>query len=132
MKIIVISRPDFFEDEAARINTLFGQGMQLLHLRKPNCSKEELASLLRDIHSVNYPLIALHQHHELAGEFGIKRLHFPEQLRLAQSEASLQYLRAQGFVLSTSIHDAAALDSLSDAFSYSFFGPIFDSLSKPG
>jgi thiamine-phosphate pyrophosphorylase len=130
MKKIIISRPDFFENEAGQINALLEKGMQLLHLRKPDCTKEELATLLRNIDSVYYSKIALHQYHELAGEFGIKRLHFPEKLRLEQTEESLQNLKERGFVLSTSIHNPAALADLSNAFSYTFLGPVFDSISK--
>ncbi|WP_084165845.1 thiamine phosphate synthase [Dyadobacter crusticola] len=130
MKKIIISRPDFFAGEAVQITTLFVDGMQLLHLRKPDCTREELARLLGDINPGNYPQIALHQHHELAQEFGINRLHFPEQLRLEQTEESLQELKSRGFILSTSIHEAGMLRNLSNAFSYALLGPVFDSISK--
>ena len=47
MKLIVITQPEFFEDEAAAITSLFDAGLEILHLRKPGASYEDMDKLLR-------------------------------------------------------------------------------------
>ena len=43
LKLIVITRPQFFEGETALVKAMFGQGLKRLHLRKPQATEEELA-----------------------------------------------------------------------------------------
>ena len=38
MKLIVITTPQFFEGEAAAVTSLFQNGLEILHLRKPGAS----------------------------------------------------------------------------------------------
>ena len=123
--IIVISNPERVADEATVINKLFDAGMELFHLRKPEYTKEELKTLLLKIGSEHYSKIALHQHHELAEEFGIKRLHYAEKKRM-----ELKELKKTDCVLSTSVHSMKDYKSLSSDFDYAFFGPVFNSISK--
>ena len=49
MKLIVITTDSFFQDEAKAINTLFKEGLRVLHLRKPHSKQEELSLLLKQI-----------------------------------------------------------------------------------
>lgn len=123
----VISAPGFFPGEAAAINRLFDEGLAVLHLRKPGCTEEALRHLLESIDSLHYDKIALHQHHHLAAEFGIRRLHLPEQLRQDMSGNLLP-----GITYSTSVHSEEAYQQLPTGFAYTFFGPVADSISKEG
>ena len=62
--IIVISRPDFFEGEAAKIAQLLQSGRaDLIHIRKPQASQSEVEQLLVAIPSVLYSRLVLHDHH---------------------------------------------------------------------
>ncbi|WP_084439540.1 thiamine phosphate synthase [Dyadobacter alkalitolerans] len=132
MELIAISHPDFIPNEAERINALFRDGLQRLHLRKPACNVLDLNRLIAEINPVFYSKIALHSHHELAAQYGITRLHFPESLRKETPEFMLKKLKDAGFKLSTSVHAIDELADLSDNFEYTFFGPVFDSISKKG
>lgn len=132
MELIAISHPEFIPNEAERINTLFRNGLQRLHIRKPHCNVADMNRLIGQVACEFYPRIALHSNHELAAEFGITRLHFPEKLRQDTPEFILEKLRDAGFKLSTSIHNMEELSRLSTAFDYTFFGPVFDSISKQG
>ncbi|MCF2498026.1 thiamine phosphate synthase [Dyadobacter chenhuakuii] len=132
MELIAISHPEFIPNEAERINALFRAGLMRLHIRKPHCNVADLSQLIGEIDPAFHANIALHSHHELAAEFGIKRLHFPEKLRQETPDFMLEKLSNAGFKLSTSIHDIAALTQLSKAFDYTLFGPVFDSISKEG
>jgi len=130
MKIAVITSVRSFDGEAKLINQLFESGMEVLHLRKPGMEKENYLALLNQIEAVYHDRVALHSHHELAAEFGIKRLHYPAILRKNQA---LGVLRCEhpDKVLSTSIHHLEEIDFVRE-FDYTFLGPIFNSYSKPG
>ncbi|MCF0052782.1 thiamine phosphate synthase [Dyadobacter sp. LJ53] len=132
MELIAISHPEFIPKEAERINALFRDGLLRLHIRKPGCNVADLNRLIGDINPDFYSKIALHSHHELAAQYGITRLHFPEKLRKETPEFMMEKFENAGFKLSTSIHDIDELDGLSKAFDYTFFGPVFDSISKTG
>jgi len=127
MEVYVIAGPQPLPEEPYMINKLFGAGLEVLHLRKPGMGRKEFATLIKGIDAAWYDRIALHQHHELAAEFGIGRLHYPEQMRSGLHALSYP----EGTIRSTSVHDPDVLNAL-HGFDYTFFGPVFDSLSKPG
>ena len=132
MKLLAISSPEFIPEEAAVINGLFREGLECMHIRKPESKTEDFVSLLSKIEPVFLDRIAIHQHHELASKFGISRLHFTENNSRMISDEQLEKLCNEGFILSTSIHNLTELENISNAFSYTFFGPVFDSISKSG
>jgi thiamine-phosphate pyrophosphorylase len=127
IELIVISNPFCFKEEALLINRLFEAGLGVFHLRKPGLDRVAYKRLIGEIHPAYHPQLAIHQFHELREEYRIGRLHFTEQHRRAAEGKDL----TSNFTLSTSIHDLSEFAGLSD-FSYAFYGPVFDSLSKPG
>lgn len=131
MQLIVISNPEGFSGEAAVINHLFGAGMSRFHLRKPGSSAGEFGALLDRIDPAFYPRIALHQHHGLAQTYGINRLHYTEEARRQASANVIESKVQRGYLLSTSVHEVQHLSS-PGPFEYVFFGPVFNSISKPG
>jgi thiamine-phosphate pyrophosphorylase len=131
MELIVISSPSPVSGEARLINQLFQAGMQRFHLRKPDSDYATIRKLLSEIGSSFQERIALHQFQEIAPDFGIKRLHYPEAARRATPLQTLQKQREAGFTLSTSIHQVSSFKGLQH-FDYTFYGPVFDSISKTG
>jgi len=131
LDVSVLTAPAYLEGEAAAINGLFDAGLQLLHVRKPQEDVQQFRTLMLNIDPAFYPNIALHQHHELADEFNITRLHFTEQKRKLKSPAQFDEFLGQGYFLSSSIHDLNSCSDL-DHFGYVFYGPVFDSISKRG
>ncbi len=129
-ELIVITHPEMLPGEAGIINQLFAHGLARLHVRKPESTEPELRTLLKQIDPQFGGRIALHQQHQLASDFGITGLHFTETNRLAQREETLEELKNNGFIISTSIHKPADVEKLSHCFDYAFFGPVFDSISK--
>ena len=132
MKLLAISDPDFIPDEAELINSLFREGLVCLHIRKPESSKGEFSALIKKIEPESLERISIHQHHDVAYEMGIKILHFPEKERKMTSAQILQNLKSDHFLLSTSAHDLAETENISPYFDYTFFGPVFNSISKFG
>lgn len=131
MELIVISNPVDIADENSLINNLFMAGLKCFHLRKPESDFRNIRELLNGIAPRFYDRIVLHQFHEMASDFGIKRLHYTELAREASTTAEWQSQLDDGFILTTSIHNITVLPELVH-FDYAFYGPVFNSISKPG
>ncbi len=132
MKLVVISSPDAIPGELGLIEHLFVNGLKYFHLRKPKSSPEQVRQILEAIPEEHLSKISLHQHHNLASEFGIQRLHFPEQLRSITDTKKMERMRERGILITTSIHDPSHLIRLPGLFEYVFLGPVFQSISKAG
>lgn len=130
--LIVVSDTGFFEGEAACVNTLFDEGLEIFHLRKPTASVEELQLFLEAIKPGYLSKIALHSHHKLVGLFGLRRLHYTETMRMNTAPELWPALQESGYLLSTSIHQVEEAETLDPCFKYCFLGPVFNSISKPG
>lgn len=131
MELIVISSPSPLAAEGRLINQLFQAGMSCFHLRKPDRGFETIRDLLGEIEPGYHDRIALHQFHEMAPELGITRLHYTEAARSRTPPSAFWKHRKAGCTLSTSIHQLNALNGL-EHFDYAFYGPVFNSISKPG
>ena len=130
--LIVVSNHLVIPNEARLINALFAEGLEVFHLRKPGATVDEVSRLLEEISPSNQSKISLHQHHSIANDFKIARLHFTEMKRQETDEGNLIQLKKSNFILSTSIHQTEEYKNLSSCFSYTFFGPVFNSISKEG
>lgn len=129
--LVVISNPSTVANEANIINALFDEGLEILHLRKPEVHADDLRELIEKISPQFHHQIALHQQHHLAGDFGMNRLHFTEAKRNEMNKEALAALKTNN-ILSTSIHHTKAYNTLPTFFEYTFFGPVFNSISKQG
>lgn len=130
--LIILSDAVAVKDEAQLINNLFDAGLKIFHLRKPDVEQKAIEMLLAAIDSKYHAQIALHQYHQMAKNFGINRLHFTEAIRTQTSNNILIDLEDNGNILSTSIHQVSAYAQLPPCFNYTFFGPVFNSISKQG
>jgi thiamine-phosphate pyrophosphorylase len=128
--LVVISHAELFPGEATIIQQLFEAGMDHFHLRKPDADEQAIRQLLDVIPAEWHQRIALHSHHQLVQDYDIQRLHFTEAHRGAIAEEALFEMKNKGYILSTSVHDLVTLEQLSACFSYTFFSPVFDSISK--
>jgi thiamine-phosphate pyrophosphorylase len=129
--MIVITNPIAITNEINTIHSLFENGLELLHIRKPEFTELEMKNFITAIGREFSNQLSLHSHHLLAEEYGIHRIHFTEEIRNKISEEKLKYWKEKNFHLSTSIHKMVDFEKLSDVFDYAFFGPVFESISKP-
>lgn len=129
--MIIISNPTPQVGEIETIHSLFENGLKLLHVRKPEFTKLEMEVFVSAIRQEYRNQLSLHSHHQLAKAFGINRIHFTEKKRNETSEKCLKEWKERGFKLSTSIHRMIDFEKLSTVFDYAFFGPVFESISKP-
>lgn len=127
MELIVIAKPTIFKEECHLVNQLFEAGLQVFHLRKENAYEAEYRKIVEGILPEYHPRVALHHFHALANDYNIKRIHHTESFRKSLAPNTLP----KNQILSTSIHQLSAIDDVA-AYHYSFYGPVFNSLSKPG
>lgn len=125
--MIIITNPISISNEINTIHSLFESGLELLHVRKPDFSEEEMKVFLSKVEQDYRCLLVLHQHHHLAEDFGINRIHFTENKR-----AEWNLKKEEDFLIkSTSTHSISDFNSLDDCFNYAFLSPVYKSISKP-
>ena len=123
MELIVITLEKILEDETIAINRLFSEGLQTLHLRKPDSSLETLRLILTGIDASYHERIVLHDHFLLTEEFNLKGVH----LNRRNSQPPVN----QRISVSKSCHKLNELEE-SQTYNYVFLSPIFNSISKEG
>lgn len=120
-KLIAITLPTSFLDEAAVIASMLDCGIDRVHVRKPHWSRDQIALLLRQIPTSMHSRLSLHDCHELINDFPDLWLHANARNPLI----------APGITYSRSCHSLTEL-SADPNCKYSFLSPIFDSVSKAG
>lgn len=127
MELIVIAHPKILKDEALLVNQLFDAGLPVFHLRKPEADEAAHRKFMDGILPQYHNRVALHHFHALANDYSIKRLHHTENFRKNSTVGDF----SESYTFSTSIHQLAEINQIGQ-YHYSFFGPVFNSLSKPG
>lgn len=123
--IIIITPEKIVSNETEIINTLFQEGLDLLHIRKPFMNLEEMKDFIQKINSEFHHRLVLHSHYDLTESCNISRLHFREIDR--QNEL---YKSFTDKMISTSVHDIETFNELSENWEYAFISPVFPSISK--
>jgi thiamine-phosphate pyrophosphorylase len=129
-KLVIISHATMLPGEAAIIQQLFEEGLDVLHLRKPEAEEQAVRQLIEAIPAVYHNRIAMHGFFHLMEEYNIHRWHFREAHRQETTIETMEQLKDKGYTLSTSVHDLPTVQRLTSLFSYVFFSPVFDSISK--
>jgi thiamine-phosphate pyrophosphorylase len=125
-KLIILTPDKNIAGETGTINSLFQNGLQTLHVRKPNHTRNEIKNLLLEISKDFHSRIVIHQHYELLNDFNLKGAHLPENRR---KEGETKGIRN---IISTSFHKLDDIIREKAIFEYAFFSPVFKSISKKG
>ena len=123
MKLIIMTKPTFFVEEDKILTTLFEEGLENLHLSKPQSEpvySERLLTLLSDDY---YRRITVHHHFYLREEYGLRGIH----LNTPTEEQPYGY---KGNV-SCSCQKLEDLTWAKKHTDYVFLETIFDSTSIP-
>jgi len=123
MKLLAITREEFFEAEAEAVGRMLDSGFARIHLRKPAASETELRRLIERIPVRYYDRLSLHDRHALAAEYGLGGIHLNS--RNPEPPAGFRG------VVSRSCHRIEELP-LHPHEDYLFLSPIYDSISKSG
>ena len=124
MKLIVITTPDYFVEEDQIIKTLFDEGLDCLHLRKPNTPATYAERLLKLIPEKYHKRIVTHEHFSLTNEFNLKGIHLNYRNPIIPDGYKGQ--------VSASCHTIDEVITDRKTCNYVFLSPIFNSISKQG
>ena len=130
--VIVITKPEMFPGEADMVNTLFANGMQRLHLRKPGASAVEMAEWIGRIDLPFRQKIIVHDHHRLLRTMGLGGIHLNARNPEAPAWFSAERQKRRSVTLSRSCHSLEEIAQWKGVCDYLFLSPIFDSISKGG
>lgn len=133
--LIVLTSERELESEADKINSLFDNGLEILHFRKPTMNIEGYRTLLNQIDAKYHNRMMLHQFHELCEEFKLRGIHIQEQPRLDLEKKLEEYVdkfKTKGCKVSSSFHAKEDIRSCPVTFEYVLLSPVFSSISKVG
>lgn len=124
---IVITLPSFIPQEAERICNMLADGTaDIVHIRKPEASLEEVEALVREILAIRdvSGQLVLHDHHSLAAKYHLRGIHLNSRNPLPPNgyEGSI----------SRSCHTLYEVAEWKPLCDYVSLSPIFDSISKQG
>lgn len=122
MKLILMTPPKFFIEEHLILNELFEEGLDILHIRKPNTEAVYTERLLSLISEKFRKRIVLHDNFYLKNEYNLKGIH----LNSRNPELPLKY---KGHI-SCSCHTPEEVIAHKKTCNYVFLSPIFNSISK--
>lgn len=75
MKLAILTQPTFFVEEDKIITTLFEEGLDILHLQKPDSEPVYYERLLSLLPNDCYDKISVHEHYYLKDEFDLHGIH---------------------------------------------------------
>ena len=122
MKLIVMTSADFFVEEDKILNSLFDEGLDLLHIRKPDSEPVYAERLLTLLPSDYHKRIIVHEHYYLKDEFGLGGIHLHHG---ATAPAGYKGM------MSASCHTLDEVKEMKSRMSYVFLSPVFDSITAP-
>lgn len=122
MKLILLTMPYFFIEEHQILTALFDEGLEYLHLRKPDSESVYLERLLSLIPENYRKKIVLHEHFYLKSEFNLAGIHLNRR-----NPQPPQGYKGQ---ISRSCHTVEEVLQYKKTCDYLFLSPIFDSISK--
>lgn len=122
MKLIVITTPTFFIEEDKILTTLFEEGLDYLHLRKPDTAPMLSERLLTLIPEQYHKRIVTHDHFYLKEEFNLMGIH----LNHRNPNLPENY---KGHI-SCSCHSIEEVKRKKGPCNYVFMSLIFNSISK--
>lgn len=125
MRIILITRPDFFSGEGALIGRMLEGGLPLLHIRKPEADKRDMERLIISLPKEYWHRIVVHSHYDLIPKLGLRGAHLGRGRNLPPDFPT-------DIPTSYSCHSIEEVMSRKWNMEYVCLSPIFTSISKKG
>ena len=113
MRLIIITVESFFEREAEAINMLFDNGLELLHIRKPHSTTNEMRNFIELIDRKFHNMIVVHDNYELTKTFDLKGVHLNRRNKgMYNKDAFSPYKRASDSLSSDLLQEALSSTTL--------------------
>ena len=124
MKLIVVTAPTFFVEEDKIITALFEEGLDILHLRKPETPAMYSERLLTLIPEKYHKRIITHEHFYLQEEFSLMGIHLNTRNPKEPHDYSGQ--------ISCTCHSLDEVQNKKHFYDYLFLSPIYNCITKSG
>ena len=124
MKLIVVTAPTFFVEEDKITTALFEEGLDILHLRKPETPAMYSERLLTLIPQKYHKRIITHEHFYLQEEFSLMGIH----LNTRNPKEPHDY---SGHI-SCTCHSLDEVRNKKHFYDYLFLSPIYNCITKTG
>lgn len=118
MRLILLTSERRSVSEPEVIAHALREGFERVHIKREGLTVEESIGLLA--HFKKDKRIVMHTRHEVAKAFGVS-IHLSESSRTSNHDPE---------AISTSFHSVEDLVGNYSGFTYSFIGPVYDSISK--
>lgn len=122
MNLIVVTPPTFFVEEDKIITALFEEGLDVLHMRKPETPAMYSERLLTLIPEKYHKRIVVHDHFYLKEEFNLKGIHLNARFPNQPDEYSGH--------LSYTCHSIDEVKQKKHYYDYVFLSPIYRFIAK--
>ena len=126
MKIILITPPKKASNEVETITQLFEHGLDLVHIRKPKWSDEDLENYVQSVPNIFWKKVALHRSIPLAIKHHLGGIHQKSTAVFDDIPKNWKGLKSR------SAHSLEELEKYNHLYDYYFLSPVFDSISKKG
>lgn len=123
MKLLLLSNPNFFVEEDKIIATLFEEGLDILHLRKPNSEPVFCERLLTLLPAKYRGRIITNDHFYLKEEFNLMGIHL--------SHHNPEKPNGYNGVLTRTAYSLEELREAKKDAQYVILKNVFDSISEP-
>ena len=124
MKLIVVTAPTFFVEEDKIITALFEEGLDILHLRKPETPAMYSERLLTLIPAKYHKRIITHEHFYLQEEFSLMGIHLNTRNPKEPHDYSGD--------ISCTCHSLDEVQNKKHFYDYLFLSPIYNCITKSG
>lgn len=118
MKLVIMTKSTFFVEEDKILASLFDEGMDNLHLFKPNTSPMYSERLLTLLPEDYYRKIVVHDHYYLKGEYNLAGIHIDDPLAPVPDGYKGKFSR--------SCSDLTMLKEMKKKSNYVFLKNVFD------
>lgn len=121
MKLIVVTAPTFFVEEDQIITALFDEGLDILHLRKPDTPPQYAERLLTLIPDKYHRRIVTHEHFYLKEEYNLMGIHL--------NSRNLEEPENYSGHISCTCHTLEEVADRKSIYNYVFMSPIFNCIT---
>jgi len=134
MKVILLSKPRYDEEEIDIVKIMFESGLESYHLRKPRITSNQMKKILDKIPSQFHNRIVIHSHHHLARQYNLKgihftRSHFKSTLKNWWRKLLLSYFKPEICRTRSYTSLSSLYEKDNQCYEYVMLYPIFDSLT---
>ena len=123
MKLILLTSPDFFIEEDQILCTLFEEGLDILHLRKPGSEPVFCERLLTLLPEEYHKRIVVHDHFYLKDEFNLMGIHISHHNPVAPPDYH--------DMMSRTCYTLEEVEKYKPESKYVILKNVFDSISEP-